>query len=116
MLDVAGDAPARVRPAGGAGNLTRQTLLAILGAAEQQGARGAVLREAFNAIFARGDYAGSAEELTPAAGDPMAVVPVAAALVATLIHPPLWRKFHSGAVGPYALTPEAWDKILAAAK
>ena len=115
MLDVAGDAPAQARPAGGAGERTRQTLLGILGAAEQHGARGAVLREAFNAIFARGDYAGSAEELTPVAGDPIAAVPVAAALVATLIHPPLWRKFHSGAVGPYAVTPEAWNEILAAA-
>jgi predicted ATP-grasp superfamily ATP-dependent carboligase len=114
MLDVAGNAPAPVRPAGGAGKRTRQTLLAILGAAEQKGTRGAVLREAFDAIFARGDYAGSTEELTPVAGDPTAMVPVAAALVSTLIHPPLWRKFHSGAVGPYALTPEAWDKILAA--
>lgn len=116
MLDVAGDAPAQERSSGGAGVRTRQTLLAILGAAEHDGARGAVLRGAFNAIFARGDYAGSAEELTPVAGDPAAMVPVAAALVATLIHPPLWRKFHSGAVGPYALTPEAWDKILAAAE
>ena len=116
MLDVAGDAPAQERPAGGVGERTRQTLLAILGAAEHHGTRGAVVREAFDAIFARGDFAGSAEELTPLAGDPMAAVPVAAALTATLIHPPLWRKFHSGAVGPYALTPEAWDKILAAAE
>jgi len=43
-------------------------------------------------------------------------VPLVAALVASLIHPPLWRKFHAGAVGPYAVTPEAWDKILAAAE
>ena len=116
MLDVAGDAPAQERSSGGAGVRTRQTLLAILGAAEQHGARGAVVREAFDAIFARGDYAGSVEELTPVAGDPVAAVPVVAALVASLIHPPLWRKFHAGAVGPYAVTPEAWDEILAAAE
>jgi predicted ATP-grasp superfamily ATP-dependent carboligase len=115
MLDVAADAPAQERSSGSAGVRTRQTLLAILGAAEQHGARGAVLREAFDAIFARGDYAGSVEELTPVAGDPVAAVPVVAALVASLIHPPLWRKFHAGAVGPYAVTPEAWDEILAAA-
>jgi predicted ATP-grasp superfamily ATP-dependent carboligase len=115
MLDVAGDGPAQERSSGGAGVRTRQTLLAILGAAEQHGARGVVLREAFDAIFARGDYAGSVEELTPIAGDPVAAVPVVAALVASLIHPPLWRKFHAGAVGPYAVTPEAWDEILAAA-
>jgi ATP-grasp domain len=115
MLDVAGDAPAQERSSGGAGVRTRQTLLAILGAAEQQGTRGAVLREAFDSIFARGDYAGSVEELTPVAGDPVAAVPVVAALVASLIHPPLWRKFHAGAVGPYAVTPEAWKEILAGA-
>jgi hypothetical protein len=116
MLDVAGDAPAQERSAGGEGVRTHQTLLAILGAAEHLGARGAVLREAFDAIFARGDYAGSVEELTPVAGDPVAAVPVVAALVASLIHPSLWRKFHAGAVGLYAVTPEAWDEILAAAE
>lgn len=115
MLDVAGNAPAQERSAGSARVRTRQTLLAILGAAERHGARGAVIREAFDAIFARGDYAGSVEELTPVAGDPIAAVPVVAALVASLIHPSLWRKFHAGAVGPYAVTPEAWNEILAAA-
>ena len=116
MLDLAGDAPAQARLAGGAGVRTRQTLLAILGAAERHGARGAVVREAFDAVFARGDYAGSVEELTPVSGDPVAAVPVVAALVASLIYPSLWRKFHAGAVGPYAVTPEAWDEILAAAE
>ena len=116
MLDVAGDAPAQERSLGRAGVRTRQTLLAILGAAEQHGGRGAILREAFNAIFARGDYVGSVEELTPVADDPIAAVPVVAALIASLIHPPLWRKFHAGAVGPYAVTPEAWDGIVAAAE
>jgi ATP-grasp domain len=116
MLDLAGGTPSRQQPAGKAGVRTRQTLLAILGAAEQQGRRGAVLGEAFQATFARGEYAGSVEELTPVAGDPIAMVPVVAALLASLVHPPLWRKFHAGAVGPYAVTPEAWDKILAAAE
>ena len=114
MLDVASDAPVQERSSGRAGVRTRQTLLAILGAAEHHGVRGAVIREAFDAIFARGDYASSAEELTPVMGDPVAAVPVVAALIASVIHPPLWQKFHSGAVGPYAVTPEAWDEILAA--
>ena len=110
-----GDMPAQERSLGGAGVRTRQTPRAILGAAEQHGSRRAILREAFNAIFARGDYVGSVEELTPVAGDPVAAVPVVAALVASLIHPSLWRKFHAGAVGPYAVTPKAWNEILAAA-
>ena len=116
MLDVASEAPAQKRLSGRAGVRTRQTLLAILGAAEHHGARGAIIREAFDAIFARGDYVGSVEELTPVVGDPVAAVPVVAALVASVIHPPLWQKFHAGAVGPYAVTPEAWDEILAAAE
>jgi glutathione synthase/RimK-type ligase-like ATP-grasp enzyme len=115
MLDVASDAPTQERSSGRAGVRTRQTLLAILGAAEHHGTRGAVIREAFDTIFARGDYAGSVEELTPVVGDPVAAVPVVAALVASVIHPQLWQKFHAGAVGPYAVTPEAWDEILAAA-
>jgi len=98
-----------------AGLRTRQTLLAILGAAQQSGSRGAVLREAVDAILARGDYAGSTEELTPIAGDPLAALPVLAALGASLLRPSLWRKFHAGAVGPYAVTPEAWAEILSAA-
>jgi hypothetical protein len=116
MLDVTGDTPAQERSSGSAGVRTRQTLLAILGAAEHYGTRGAILREAFDAIFAQGDYARSVEELTPVAGDPIAAAPVVAALIASLIHPPLWRRFHAGAVGPYAVTPEAWDRILAAAE
>ena len=62
MLDVVHDAPSRRRSAGSPGVRTRQTLLAILGAAEHHGTRDAVLREAFEAIFARGDYAGSVED------------------------------------------------------
>lgn len=49
-------------------------------------------------------------------GDPVAAVPVVATLVASVIGPPLWQKFHTGAVGPYAVTPEAWDEILGAAE
>jgi len=115
MLDAATGIATPEQPAGITGVRTRQTLLAILGAAQQSGSRTAILREAVDAIFARGDYAGSAEELTPIAGDPLAAIPVLVALGATLISPSLWRKFHAGAVGPYAVTPEAWAEILAAA-
>ncbi|BAM92535.1 hypothetical protein S58_65680 [Bradyrhizobium oligotrophicum S58] len=115
MLEAATGVAAPERAAGMAGVRTRQTLLAILGAAQHSGSRTAVLREAVDAICALGDYAGSAEELTPIAGDPRAAIPVLVALGATLISPSLWRKFHAGAVGPYAVTPEAWAEILAAA-
>ena len=115
MLDLCGNVPASVRPVGRAGVRTHQTLIALLGAAEQQGKRRAILREALNAMFSRGAYAGSNEELTPLGGDPVAAIPVVAALSATLVSPALWKKFHTGAVGPYAVTPEAWRDIVAAA-
>jgi predicted ATP-grasp superfamily ATP-dependent carboligase len=116
MLEAAGVSPAEPRPPGVAGVRTRQTLLAILGAAEHLGTRAGVWREARDAICARGDFAGSVEELTPITGDPVAAVPVAVALVALSISPSLWRKFHADAVGPYAVTPKAWSEILAAAE
>jgi hypothetical protein len=116
MLDLAAGGPAPVRPAGRAGVLTHQALLAILGAAEHSGARSAVLREAADLWLRRGAYAGSREELTPTAGDPLAAVPVLAALAATLVSPSLWRLFHRGAVGAYALTPQAWEAIVASAQ
>lgn len=58
ILDVASDAAAQERSSGRAGVRTRQTLLAILGAAEHHGARGAVIREAFDAIFRSGRLCG----------------------------------------------------------
>jgi ATP-grasp domain len=112
MLEIADDKPASEQPIGQVGVRTHQTLIAILGAAEQAGTRRAVWGEALDAILSRGAFAGSAEELTPLGGDPLAAVPVAVALAATLVHPPLWRKFHAGAVGPYAVTPEAWQRIV----
>jgi|GraSoiStandDraft_43_1057313.scaffolds.fasta_scaffold20220_4 glutathione synthase/RimK-type ligase-like ATP-grasp enzyme len=115
MLDLCGKAPAPVQPGGRAGVRTHQTLIALLGAAEQKGKRGAVLREALDAMFSRGAYAGSNEELSPLGGDPIAAIPVAVALAATLVRPALWKKFHTGAVGPYAVTSEAWRDIVAAA-
>ena len=87
-----GDMPAQERSLGGAGVRTRQTPRAILGAAEQHGSRRAILREAFDAILARSDYAGSVEELMPVSNDPVAAVPIVAALIASLIHPPLWER------------------------
>ncbi len=116
MLNVAGARYAPEQPAGRPGVRTHQALIAILGAAEQSGKRRAVLCETLNAIFSRGAYVGSAEELTPLSGDPVAAVPLALALAATLTYPPLWRKFHTGAVGPYAVTPEAWQRIVEAGK
>ena len=113
MLDLAASDEAHVQPVSRPGVLSHQSLLSILGVAEQTGTRRAVMREALDAFFLRGAYSGSKEELTPISGDPIAAVPVLAAFVATIVHPPLWRKFHGGAVGTYAVTPQAWKEIVA---
>ena len=115
MLDCAAGGTAQVRPPGRAGVRSHQALLAILGAAERTGSRRAVLSEAIDAFALRGAYLGSQEELTPIAGDPIAAVPVLAACLATLVAPSLWRMFYGGAVGAYAVTPEAWKAIVASA-
>ena len=60
----------------------------------------------------RGPYAGSAEELTPVWGDPLSALPVATASIATLVGPASFGAFTGGAVGAYALTPQAWQRIL----
>jgi len=113
MLALArGDHPPQM-PAGRNGVRSRQLLLSVLGAA-QRGSRLAVLRELSAALAGHGPYDKAAEELTPVAGDPIAALPVILAVLATLIKPSLSRLFHSGATGPYALTPEAWRKIVAA--
>jgi len=72
-----------------------------------------VVRELTQAIRRSGAYHASAEELTPLRGDPISVLPIVAAAVATLIRPGLYRKFSSGAVDSYALTPLAWRRIVA---
>jgi len=114
MLDLARHGHPAVQLPGKFGIRSRQLLLAILGAAEHHGSRKAIAQELIRALRRRGEYAGALEELTPVSGDPIAAVPVVAAAVFTLAQPSLWRFFHSGAVGPYALTPEAWNQILSA--
>ena len=112
MLDIAHSRHPVVQHAGRPGVRSRQLLLAILGAAEHRASRGAIIRELACALSRRGEYANAVEELTPISGDPIAAVPVIAAVLLTLLRPSLWRVFHSGAVGSYALTPDAWDEIL----
>lgn len=113
MLALAkGDHP-QAMPTGRSGVRSRQLLLLVLGAA-QSGSRRAVLRELTTALAGRAPYDKAIEELTPVRGDPLAAFPVMLAVLATLIQPSLWRLFHAGATGPYALTADAWRKILAA--
>jgi predicted ATP-grasp superfamily ATP-dependent carboligase len=115
MIELArGNHPSAL-PAGKAGVRSRQLLLSVLGGASR-GSRRAVFRELIAALKLRGEYKDAAEELTPVEGDLIAAIPVIVATLATLVKPSLWRWFHAGATGPYALTPEAWQKIMVASE
>ena len=112
MVEVARGSPT-VQPNGHGGLKTHQLLLAVLGAAQSGAGRRGVASELLAANRNVGLYSDSTEELTPMRGDPLASVPVAMASIATLIWPPSWSWFASGSVGNYALSPEAWDELLA---
>jgi len=112
MLDVALGAPPCRQGDGRTGVRTHQLLLAVLGAAQHAGGRRGVAAELLAACRRSGPYAGSVEELTMARRDPLALVPLALASLATLIRPASWSWFASGSVDNYALTPAGWDQIL----
>ena len=115
MLSLAARQPVAPQPPGRPGVRTHQLLLAILGAAQMQASRSAVLGELYHALRKTGRYAGSIEELTPTRGDPISAIPVAAAACATLLRPGAWRSFYGSAVGSYALTPQGWAQIVSLA-
>ena len=94
---------------------THQLLLAVLGSAQRGDGRGALLRELGTAWRHSGAYRGSAEELTPARRDPLGILPVALASLATLVRPASWSWFTSGSVENYALSPKGWEQIVSAA-
>jgi biotin carboxylase len=114
MLSLSLGCPVEPAPPSRSGVRTHQTLLSVLGAAQNGGGRRGVLRELALAVARRGPYAGSSEELTPVRSDPLAALPVAAAAAATLVAPGSHRFFTGGAVSAYALTPEAWRQIAGA--
>jgi hypothetical protein len=111
LLDTARSGGAEPQAGGRTGIRTHQLLLAVLGAAQHNGRRRAVARQLWEAAFHQDGYRASTEELTPLYHDPLTIVPVAAAAIATVIRPATWRHFTSGSVGAYALTPAAWHQI-----
>jgi biotin carboxylase len=113
LVEVARPGSARSlarQPAARPGARTHQLLLAVLGAA-QRGGRRDVARELVHGLLRRGEYRGSREELTPGRSDPLAPLPVAATVLATLIRPDAWRHFVGGSAGAYSLTPAAWSEL-----
>jgi hypothetical protein len=112
LLELARDDTPAAQPAGREGVLTHQLLLAVLGAAQRTGHRWPVAAELLAAARRAGPYRGSAEELTPLAGDPLAALPVAMAAVATLLSPAAWRWFVGGSVASYSISAEGWRELL----
>jgi biotin carboxylase len=111
LLAIAlGDHPPIQSP-GRAAVATHQLLLAVLGVAQHQRTRRAVVSELVAGARHRHSYHNSVEELTPLAHDRRTILPVAAATMLTLARPATWRWFSSGAVSNYALTATGWRAI-----
>ena len=111
LLDIARNGSAEPQATGRPGVQTHQLLLAILGAAQHDGRRRDIALQLWAALSRHDGYRASTEELTPLRHDPLTIVPVAVAAVATLIRPATWRHLTSGSVSAYALTPAAWHDI-----
>ena len=90
---------------------THQLLLNLLGAAQHERTRRAVLRELGGAALRTGPYRGSTEELTPSAHDRRTLIPVAVVAAATLALPSAWERFSSSNIASYAITPEGWAQL-----
>jgi biotin carboxylase len=113
MLRISmGDSPTPIPP-GRSGVRTHQLLLAVLAAAAR--GRTAVFGELLDAARGQGPFQDSQEELTPLRADPLSGVPLGLASLTTLVLPGAWRRFASGAVSNYALTPRGWQQIVDAA-
>jgi glutathione synthase/RimK-type ligase-like ATP-grasp enzyme len=90
---------------------THQLLMAVLGTAQRTGRRRSVVAEIARAATHRGVYRHSREELLPLHQDWRAIAPMAAAALATLARPQLYRVFTEGAVSHYALRPAGWQQL-----
>ena len=111
LLDIARNGSAEPQATGRPGVQTHQLLLAVLGAAQHDGRRRDIALQLWAALSRHDGYRASTEELTPLRHDPLTIVPVAVAALATLIRPATWRHLTSGSVSAYALTPAAWHDI-----
>jgi hypothetical protein len=111
MIEIALGRKPTPQLAGTPGQRTHQTLLAVLGAAQTGRGRKGVAHELIAATRHQGDYANSAEEMTPWRDDARAAIPLVMAAATTLLRPAWWQWFVSGSVSAYALTPAAWAEI-----
>ena len=111
LLAVATGAAAPLSGESRPGVTTHQLLMAILGAAQRTGRRGAVAGEVAAALAHRGPYAGSREELLPLRDDWRTICLPVLATISTLVQPASYRWFAQGAVAGYALSPQGWRAL-----
>jgi hypothetical protein len=112
MLGISRGSDPDPQPPGRPGVATHQLLLAVQGAAQCDGTRRSVLSELVAACAHRGDYADSAEELTPPRHDLRTALPMIAAVLVALARPAASRRLSAGAVANYSLTGGGWDEIV----
>jgi hypothetical protein len=97
---------------GHAGVRTHSLMPTLLGVAERDGSRLAVLRGIGDACLGRGAFEGSCEVATPVRQDAPSLVPLSAVIVQLLLDPASNRRIATRAISDYSLTPAAVDAIL----
>lgn len=90
---------------------THLAMQALLGCALRSGSRWEILRECWRLIVKRGPYAGSREELTPAAFDWLSVIPAVATALLLLAYPAAARNLPRRGWGSHLLTPSTVHQI-----
>jgi len=98
------------QPNGRSGVATHQLLLALVAAAGR--GRRTVAAEITRAVRRDGAYRGSAEELTPTAGDPVAWLSLLVVAAAALVNPRFAGRLSNGTVRNYALGIDGWRALL----
>jgi hypothetical protein len=83
----------------------------LLGIAGRGGSRLQLVSEATHAVFKRGVYKDSQEDLTPLKKDWQSLIPLALVGLRLLINPARAQQIAGRAVSTYALTPMAVEKI-----
>jgi predicted ATP-grasp superfamily ATP-dependent carboligase len=98
-------------PPGRAGVRTHTVLMTLLAAAQEGQSRGRLLAELARAISGRGLYAGSQDEITRPAEDPLSLLPVAFVAGQLLLNPRAAWRIVRRTVENYSLSEAAVDRI-----
>ncbi len=113
LLRVSRGEAVTAMPESAVGVRTHLAMQALLGCAARDGRRLSVLREAWQLLTKRGDYAGSAEELTPVAIDWMSFVPPTITALWLLATPAAADYLPKKGWGAQLLTPQSIRTIKA---